>query len=80
MKSVLEGDVITLDNDEEYICCSRLEDNNKVYLCLVSTFKPVEFRFAEELVEGAEVVLEIIYDQDEKEHVLKLFNDKVLRG
>ena len=80
MNSVMEGDIITLDNGEEYICCSKIAEGNKVYLCLMSNFKPVEFRFAEEFVDGDEVTLEIIYDQKEKEHILKLFNDKILQN
>ncbi len=79
MNSVIEGDVITLDNNEEYICCSRVVDNKDTYLCLVSNFKPVKFRFAKEIIEDDEISLEIIYDQKEKEYVFELFKDIILK-
>ena len=35
------GEIIELDNEKEYICVARLEDNGVNYLYLLSNFKPI---------------------------------------
>ena len=53
------GEIIELDNEKEYICVARLEDNGINYLYLLSNFKPIE----------------IINNDEEKRHVLELFDN-----
>lgn len=75
MGSVLQGDIITLDDEKEYVCYGRIEDKKNTYLYLMSNSEPLEIRFAKEIIEGNDVFCEIIYEQDEKEYVLELFKD-----
>lgn len=77
MNKIMESEILTLDNNEEYICVARIEDNENSYLALISNAKPVSFRFAKEIVDGDDITLEIIYDQEEKEKVLKLYNEEI---
>lgn len=46
------GEIIELDNEKEYICVARLEDNGVNYLYLLSNFKPIEIMFAKEIING----------------------------
>lgn len=68
-----KGEIIELENEKEYICFSSIEDNGNKYIYLVSNFKPVEIKFAKEIVVDGELSLEIINKQDEKEKLLRLF-------
>lgn len=77
MHKIMENEILTLDNEEEYICISRFENNNITYLALISNKKPITFRFAKEIVDGNNITLEIIYDQEEKERVLKLYEEEL---
>lgn len=69
------GEIIELDNEKEYICVARLEDNGVNYLYLLSNFKPIEIMFAKEIINGEEINIEIINDAAEKRHVLELFDN-----
>ncbi|MBP3841132.1 MAG: hypothetical protein IK997_03275 [Bacilli bacterium] len=77
MNKIMESEILTLENNEEYICVARIEDNEDSYLALISNTKPISFRFAKEIIEGDDVTLEIVYDQDEKEKVLKLYEEEI---
>lgn len=56
------GEVIVLDNDKEYICVSVIEKDGEIYIFLVSNFKPLEVRFARQIIDGDNLSLEIIND------------------
>lgn len=71
------GEIITLDNNKEYICFSTLEDEGKHYLYLISNFKPLEIRFGIQTMENGEISIEIINDQAQKQKVLELFQNKM---
>lgn len=71
------GEIITLDNNKEYICFSTLEHEGKHYLYLISNFKPLEIRFGIQTVENNEINIEIINEQQEKQKVLSLFQNKM---
>lgn len=68
-------EIIELDNEKEYICVARLEDNGVNYLYLLSNFKPIEIMFAKEIINGEEINIEIINNDEEKRHVLELFDN-----
>lgn len=74
------GEIITLSNNKEYICFSTLADNGVDYLYLMSNFKPLEIRFAIQKVVNNEIEIEIINDYDEKQRILKLFQEKTLKN
>ncbi len=67
------GEIITLDNNKEYICFSRINDKGIDYVYLMSNFKPIEIKFAIERIINQEVELEIINDQEQKQYVYNLF-------
>ena len=75
MNKIMEGEILTLDNNEEYICIARIENGEDNYLALISNAKPLQFRFAKEIIEDKDVSLEIIYDEDEKQKVLNLYQN-----
>lgn len=70
------GEIITLDNNKEYICCSTINDNGNYYLYLISNFKPLEVVFAKQLIEDDSSYVTIINKKEEKEYVLKLFQEQ----
>jgi len=70
---IKNGDIIVVD-DKEYVVYSKIEKNEKIYLYLLSNFKPIEIKFG--IIEKeAKDSLEIIWakDQQEKIKLLKLF-------
>ena len=68
-----EGNIITLDNQKEYICVSKKDYQGDSYIYLISNFKPLEIMFAKEIVEGDLVTIQKVGDQALKMELLKLF-------
>lgn len=71
------GEIITLDNNKEYICTAKIENENNTYLYLVSNFKPLEICFAREEIKNNENIMTIIGDVNEKRKIFKLFQDAI---
>lgn len=69
------GEVITLSNNKEYICFSTLSDDGTDYVYLMSNFKPLEIRFGIQKEIDGEVEVTIINNQEQKQKVLKLFQE-----
>lgn len=67
------GEVITLSNNKEYICFSTARSEGKDYLYLMSNFKPLEIKFAEQFIVEDKVNVRIINESEEKQKVLALF-------
>ena len=67
------GEIVTLDNNKEYICFSRINDNGIDYVYLMSNFKPIEIKFAIEKINNQDIELEIINDLNKKQYVYNLF-------
>ena len=68
-----KGEIISIDN-KEYICVDKKKEDNNSYVFLMSNFKPLEIRFAKLVnIEGNDIKLEIINDQEEKQKLLALF-------
>ena len=67
------GEVITLSNNKEYICFSTAQNEGKDYLYLMSNFKPLEIKFAEQFMVEDKVNVRIINEPEEKQKVLALF-------
>ena len=70
------GEIITLDNNKEYICFSTITHEGVDYVYLLSNFKPLEIRFAKQTIENDSAYLTIINNRAEKEMVLKLFQSQ----
>lgn len=77
MEKLEFGETAVLEDGKEYVCFASLEENGVDYVYLVSNFKPLEVRFAKQVVNDGELLLEIVQDQALKEHLLELFKEKM---
>ena len=69
-----QGEAVTLSNGREYLCFNTAEEDGKNYIYLMTMDDPIEIRFAEQsILENGEHDVRMIQDQDEKIHVLELF-------
>ena len=71
------GEIITLDNKKEYICVSRKDYQGSSYLYLISNFKPLEVRFAKEIIINSETRIEIVNEKGLKVQLLELFQKEL---
>ena len=67
------NDIIEINN-KEYACFKKIIDNNVKYVYLISTFEPVEIKFAKELDDER---LEIINNLEEKQYANKLLQESL---
>lgn len=67
-----KGDLVTLNNNKEYVCFEAITYNNKRYLYLISNFKPIEIFFANEIIENGQAKLIIVSDAKEKKDLYNL--------
>lgn len=72
------GEIVTLDDNKEFICMSRNKYKDSDYLFLLSNFKPVEVMFAKEIVTENGVDLKEVNNQQEKIDLMKVFKDYML--
>lgn len=77
MEKLEFGETAVLENGKEYVCFASLEENGVDYVYLVSNFKPLEVRFAKQILINGVLQLEIIEDSNLKQHLFELFKDKI---
>ena len=77
MEKLMFGETAVLENGKEYVCFASLEENGESYVYLVSNFKPVEVRFAKQILINGVLQLEIVQDPNLKQHLLELFKNKM---
>lgn len=77
MEKLKFGETAVLENAKEYICFASLEENGVDYVYLVSNFKPLEVRFAKQILINGVLQLEIIQDVQLKQHLFELFKEKL---
>lgn len=70
-----DGEVIQLSNNKEYICVANIANEEKNYVLLMSNFKPLEIKFAEQIINGDNINMRIINNQEEKLKVMDLFKN-----
>lgn len=75
MEKLKFGEVAVLENNKEYVVFSQIEHNGIDYVYLMSNFKPLEVRFAKQIMDGNDLKLDIVSDQKEKEMLLELFKN-----
>ena len=75
MERLSIGEVVTLEDNKEFICFHRIEDSGKSYVYMMSNFKPVEVFFAEEIIDGEQLRLEKVGSVEEKKRLLRLFKE-----
>ena len=73
MEKLMAGDMATLEGGKEFIVFSQLMYKGGDYVYLMSNFKPLEIMFARQVVNGAELDLQIVTNQEEKKELLKEF-------
>ncbi len=67
-----KGELITLDNNEEYIVVQTNVKDNINYMFLMSNSKPVKVRFAKQLPDNLENVV-VINNKEEKDKLVDMF-------
>lgn len=76
MEKLKFGETAVLENGKEYVVFGTVEENDKEYVYLVTTSKPLEVRFATQQIIDDELILKIVEDQEEKEHLLEIFQSQ----
>lgn len=72
--TIEKGEIITLDNNKEYICFGRVTaDNQKSYLYLMTTTEPIEVCFGEEIEDANGVRVRVLGSKEEKQVALEAF-------
>jgi len=77
MEKLKFGEAAVLEDGKEYSCFATLEENGIDYVYLVSNFRPLEVRFAKQILTDGILQLEIISNQELKEHLFNLFQKKI---
>jgi len=77
MEKLEYGETAVLENGKEYVCFASLEENGVDYVYLVSNFKPLEVRFAKQIINNGELLLEIVEEQELKQHLFELFKERM---
>ena len=74
--NLTDGELITLDDDKEYIVVKRMECNNSNYVYLMTSTKPISILLAKEEVEpDGNISLLPVTDQEEAKYVLDRFTN-----
>lgn len=73
MEKLKFGEIAVLEDGKEYICFSQLNSQGIDYVYLMSNFKPLDVKFAKQSIDGEELKLELVEDQEEKQRLLELF-------
>lgn len=76
MEKLEFGETAVLENGKEYVVFGTAEENDKEYVYLVTTSKPLEVRFATQQIIDGELMLKMVEDQEEKEHLLETFQSQ----
>ncbi|MDD2181639.1 MAG: DUF1292 domain-containing protein [Bacilli bacterium] len=77
MKSLEIGEMLTLDDEIEYVVMSRLSHNNKNYILFSNLDNPEEILVRIEEFENDELYLCGLEDSKEFDEVLKLFGEQI---
>lgn len=77
MEKLEFGETAVLENGKEYVCFASLQDNGIDYVYLVSNSKPLEVRFAKQILINGMLQLEIVEDPALKQHLFNLFKTKM---
>ena len=76
MEKLKVGEVAVLEDEKEYIVFFETMYKDTEYLYLISKFKPVEIRYATQEMQDGELILKFVTEKEEKENLLKLFEEK----
>ena len=70
-----DGEVVKLSNNKEYICVKTFILDAKDYMILMGNFRPLEIKFAQQIIEGDKVNVRLIENQEEKVKIMEFMKD-----
>lgn len=77
MDKLKVGEMAKLDNGKEYICFGQIEENDYDYIFLISNFKPLEIRFATQVIDNGVLKIDIVTDKEIKNHLFEVFKNNI---
>ena len=75
MDRLTVGETIVLEDEKEFACFAKIQDEGKDYVFLMSNEKPLKVFFAEEILDGDVLSLRKIKDPEEKRRLMQLFGN-----
>ncbi len=64
------GDVIALNDGEDYAVIKKVEVNKMIYLYLITTSTPTKTIIAKQMNKDDEIVMETVSDKEELDYIL----------
>lgn len=77
MKNLEIGEIVYLNDKEEYVVSSITKKNNDKYVFLTTLNKPYKIKFVKEKVENNNLILEPVATKEEKQELLILFKKEI---
>ena len=70
-----DGQIITLDNDKDYIVVKKITYDGTEYVYLITDKKPVEVLVAKSQLVNDNIVLTVVDSKDELDRIINLFEN-----
>ena len=70
-----DGQIITLDNDKDYIVVKKITYDATEYVYLITDKKPVEVLVAKSQLVNGNIVLTVVDSKDELDRIINLFEN-----
>lgn len=64
------GDVIELNDGEDYAIIKKIEVNKTIYLYLITTSTPTKTIIAKQINKDNEIIIETVSDKEELDYIL----------
>lgn len=64
------GEIVKLNKDKEYIVINVIDLHNARYVFLISNSKPLDIVVATEKINGEDIILEEVKDNNELDYIL----------
>lgn len=75
-----KGEIITLDNNKQYLCFGRAKaKNQKQYLYLMTITEPVEICFGEEIIDETGSRVRVLGNREEKYIALEALKEQAVK-
>ena len=77
MEHLKLGDIVTLEENKDYVVCAVAHKNNFNYVYLITIDEPYKVVFAKEILHEKDFDLELVGKKEEKEELLELFKKEL---
>lgn len=77
MKGLTIGEIVYLNDNEEYLVSSITKKDNNKYVYLVTIKPPYKVKFAKETIKDNDLILDLITKKEEKQELLILFKKEI---